>query len=225
MQRWFAHAETCARAPKDSHSHPRSSSFLHLKGAFVPKRHFCSVFTAGLLRDSNSAGWGWGGGPRPPTASPQTNSSRIPDREDGGTAGAGRWCLFFLFQHLPHQPVANGDLRRRAAPRVPPPRRRLYSTVVCVCVLGAASAHRNVPCSAFPFSARPPRRPASVGFYVRVSFRGLICQEKKERKSLFSKKNWEKKGFTPHCKSASFMYEKIKGMICIFFPQILDVVL
>lgn len=153
MQRWFAHAETRARAPKDSHSHPRSPSFLHLKGAFVPKRHFCSVFTAGLLRDSDPAGRegvgvGLGGVPDlpPPHLRPAPAASRT-----GRTAGrlepdVGA-CSFF-FQHLPHQPVANGDLRRRAAPRVPPPRRRLYSTVVCVC---SEPRQRIVTCRVLPF--------------------------------------------------------------------------
>lgn len=46
----------------------------------------------------------------------------------------------------------------------------------------------------------------------------------KKRHVRFYKKNREK-GFTRHCKSASFMYEKIKGMIFNFFSQILDVVL
>lgn len=199
MQRWFAHAETRARAPKDSHSHPRSPSFLHLKGAFVPKRHFCSVFTAGLLRDSDPAGRegvgvGLGGSP----TSRRLTSDRLQrrpgpgGRRDGGTAGAGRWCLFFLFSTFTS---STGCQRRPAAPSCsagstssPPP-----VQYCSVCVLGAASAHRNVPCSAFPFSARPPRGPASVGFYVRVFFQRFNMSGKKERKSLFSKKNRGKK--------------------------------
>lgn len=48
---------------------------------------------------------------------------------------------------------------------------------------------------------------------------------KKEMTVLYEKKIPKK--FTRHCKTTSFMYEKIKGMIFNFFfvPQILDVVL
>lgn len=44
------------------------------------------------------------------------------------------------------------------------------------------------------------------------------------KKCPFYKKNREK-GLARHCKSASFMDEKIKGMIFNRFSQILDVVL
>lgn len=115
MQRWFAHAETRARAPKDSHSHPRSSSFLHLKGAFVPKRHFCSVFTAGLLRDSDPAGRGRGVGGRSPTSHHLT-SDRLQRRPGPGGQRDGWSRTLVLVLSFSTFTSLTGCQRRPAAP-------------------------------------------------------------------------------------------------------------
>lgn len=168
---------------------PLSSSLLLF---FAPERCVCSQASLLLSIHSRSppgfrpcgTGGGWGGSPTPH----RLTSDRLPrcpgpgGRRDGWSRTLVLVLSFSTFTSL------TGCQRRPAAPSCsagstssPPP-----VQYCSVCVLGAASAHRNVPCSAFPFSARPPRRPASVGFYVRVSFRGLICQEKKRKeKSVF----------------------------------------